>query len=115
MTRISLKGAYRLSDEGLKELTISAPQLAFVDLSQCSRITYDGVNALLDRLQHSLVKLVLDDCNIDGASILAGLQKLENLEALSVAGVEGITDRFVRSLVSVHGARLTDLGFCGCK
>ncbi|CAA7395634.1 unnamed protein product [Spirodela intermedia] len=115
LTTISLKGAYRLSDDGLKALASSAPQLSSINLGQCSLVTSAGVVSLLEQLKQSLVELFLDDCRIDATSVLPALQSLRKLEVLSVAGVESVTDKFVHGLVSVHGPHMKELGFAGCR
>lgn len=115
LTAVSLKGAYRLSDGGLRALASSAPQLRSIDLGQCSLVTSAGVISLVEQLEQSLVELFLDDCRIDAASVLPALQSLKKLEVLSVGGVESITDQFVHGLVSVHGPHMKELGFSGCR
>uniref|UniRef100_A0A1D1Z5G4 DNA repair protein rhp7 n=1 Tax=Anthurium amnicola TaxID=1678845 RepID=A0A1D1Z5G4_9ARAE len=115
LTTISLKGAYRLSDDGLNALASSAPILSSLDLGQCSLITSAGIISLLEKLQRVLRELHLDDCNIDATLILPALNNLKKLEVLSVAGIESVTNRFVHGLVSVHGSDMKELVLTGCK
>ncbi|XP_078432839.1 uncharacterized protein LOC144704323 [Wolffia australiana] len=115
LTAVSLKGAYRLTDDGLAALAESAPRLRAVDLSQCSRLSSAGLCEFLRLLRSSLSKLCVDDCALQASALLPGLTALEKLDALSVAAVDGVSDRFVRAVVAAHGPRLAELGFSRCR
>ncbi|XP_038990284.1 uncharacterized protein LOC103705857 [Phoenix dactylifera] len=116
LTRISLKGACRLSDDGLTALVSSAPLLSSINLGQCTLITTDGVINLADKLKSVLRELYIDDChNIDVMLILPALKKLENLEVLSVAGIPNVCDAFVRKLLPVCGRNMKKLAFADCR
>nr|XP_029124339.1 uncharacterized protein LOC105058631 isoform X2 [Elaeis guineensis] len=116
LTRISLKGACRLSDDGLKALVSSAPLLSSINLGQCTLITTAGVISLADKLKSVLQELYIDDCHsIDVMLILPALKKLENLEILSVAGIPTVCDGFVRKLMPVCGRNVKELVFADCR
>ncbi|KAG1366351.1 hypothetical protein COCNU_13G001410 [Cocos nucifera] len=116
LTRISLKGACRLSDDGLNALVSSAPLLSSINLGQCTLITTAGVISLADKLKSVLRELYIDDChNIDVMLILPALKKLENLEILSVAGIPTVCDGFVRKLMPVCGRNMKELIFADCR
>ncbi|MQL78047.1 hypothetical protein Taro_010475 [Colocasia esculenta] len=115
LTTVSLRGAYRLSDDGLDSLASAAPLLSSIDLGECSLITSTGITSLVEKLNPVLRELYLDDCHIDAMFILPALMNLKKLKVLSVAGIESVTNQFVHHLVSVHGASLKELVFTGCK
>lgn len=116
LSRISLKGACRLSDVGLHVLVSSAPLLTSINLGQCTLITTFGVISLADKLKSILRELYIDDChNIDVMLILPALKKLENLEILSVAGIPTVCDGFVRKLMPVCGRKMKELVFSDCR
>lgn len=115
LTAISLKGAYRLSDAGLSMLTSAAPSLKSIDISQCPLLTAEGICCLASSLRLVLRELYIDNCHgIDAMLILPALEKLENLEVLSVAGILTICDDFVSELVSAHGCRMKELILADC-
>lgn len=115
LTTISLKGAYRLSDDGLRMLVSAAPSLKSVDISQCPLLTSEGVCCLASSLRLVLRELYLDDCcGLDAMLILPALQKLENLEVLSVAGIQTVCDDFVCEFLSANGHRMKELVLADC-
>ncbi|KAL7091872.1 hypothetical protein ACP275_12G130400 [Erythranthe tilingii] len=115
LTTVSLKGAYRLSDAGLNMLVSAAPSLKSIDISQCPMLTSDGICSLANSLQVVLRELYIDNCHgIDAMSILPALLKLENLEVLSLAGIQTVCDDFVSKLVSIHGCRMKELVLADC-
>lgn len=116
LTKLSLKGNYRLSDNGLNAIVSSAPLLSSVNLSECSLITSAGIIGLADKLELALRELYIDDCHdVDAMLILPSLMKLKHLEVLSVAGIDSITNKFVKKLVSVCGSTIKELVFSGCR
>ncbi|KAG8367173.1 hypothetical protein BUALT_Bualt16G0045100 [Buddleja alternifolia] len=115
LTTISLKGAYRLTDAGLHMLVSSATSLKSIDISQCPLLTSEGICSLTNSLQSVLRELYLDNSHgIDAMLILPALLKLENLEVLSLAGIQTVTDDFVSEVVSVHGCRMKELILADC-
>lgn len=115
LTAISLKGAYRLSDAGLSMLVSAAPSLKSIDISQCPLLTSEGICCLASSLRLGLRELYLDNCHgIDAMLILPALQKLEDLEVLSVAGIQTVCDEFVSEFVSAHGCRMKELVLADC-
>ncbi|KAL7133253.1 hypothetical protein ABFS83_12G128400 [Erythranthe nasuta] len=115
LTTLSLKGAYRLSDAGLNTLVSAAPSLKSIDISQCPMLTSDGICLLANSLQLVLRELYIDNCHgIDAMSILPALLKLENLEVLSLAGIQTVCDDFVSKFVSIHGCRMKELVLADC-
>ncbi|KAL3497419.1 hypothetical protein ACH5RR_040151 [Cinchona calisaya] len=112
---ISLKGACRLSDNGLKALVASAPALQSINLSQCSLVTNVGIDTLASSLGSMLRELYISDCHkIDAMLILPALKKFEYLEVLSVAGIHNISDQFVDGLIKACGQNLKELDFANC-
>ncbi|MED6156112.1 hypothetical protein PIB30_011572 [Stylosanthes scabra] len=112
---LSLTGACRLSDKGLRVLVSSAPALRSVNLSQCSLLTSASINILADSLGPLLKELYLDHCqNIDAALILPALKALEHLEVLSLAGMETICDRFIKDYIIARGHNIKELILKDC-
>lgn len=115
LTTLSLKGACRLSDNGLSSLLSSAPALRSLNLSQCSLLTSGGINSIADSLGSVLRELYLDDCeSIDPILILPALSKLEYLEVLSLAGLYTVCDDFISQLIALRGHKLKELVLADC-
>lgn len=116
LTTICLKGAYRLSDDGLNAIIHSAPSLRSVNLSQCSLLTSLGIINVAAKLDTVLTELYVDDCqNVDAMAILPALKKLIHLEVLSVAGIQSVCDKFVHQLIPVCGSHMKELIFARCQ
>ncbi|CAO2202128.1 unnamed protein product [Urochloa humidicola] len=115
LTKISLKGNYRLSDNGLDTIISAAPSLSSLNLCECSLLTSSGIVILADKLQSVLRELYIDDCtNVDAMTILPALQKINHLEVLSMSGIQSVCDKFVNELIPVHGSNMKELAFAGC-
>lgn len=72
---ISLRGAYRLTDAGLRALAGSALALEYVNISESNLVTFDGVVSPIRRLH--LRELYIVHCqNINALAILLALRKL---------------------------------------
>ncbi|XP_034700394.1 uncharacterized protein LOC117925486 [Vitis riparia] len=116
LTTVSLKGACRLSDAGLRALVSSAPMLRSINLSQCSLLTSASIKTLAETLGSVLRELYIDDCQgIDAMHILSALEKLEYLEVLSVAGIQTVCDDFIWEFISVHGPTMKELVLTDCS
>jgi len=112
---LSLTGACRLTDKGLQLLVYSAPALRSINLSQCSLLTYASLDILADSLGSILNELYLDDCVlIDADLILSGLKRLEQLEVLSLAGVQNVSDKFIESYIIACGHNIKELVLKDC-
>ncbi|CAO2188485.1 unnamed protein product [Urochloa humidicola] len=115
LTKISLKGNYRLSDNGLDTIISAAPSLSSLNLCECSLLTSSGIVILADKLQSVLRELYIDDCtNVDAMTILPALQKINHLEVLSMSGIQSVCDKFVNELIPVHCSNMKELAFAGC-
>ncbi|XP_047971002.1 uncharacterized protein LOC125214143 [Salvia hispanica] len=115
LTIMSVRGACRLSDDGLRNLVKSAPLLRSINLGQCTLLTSDSVNCIADFLGSDLRELYIDECNkIDAMKILPAFKKFRYLEVLSVAEIHTINDQFVDGLVTACGQSLKDLDFANC-
>ncbi|KAG4932301.1 hypothetical protein JHK87_046303 [Glycine soja] len=113
---LSLSGACRLSDKGLHVLVSSAPALRSINLSQCSLLSSASINILADSLGSLLKELYLDDClMIDAAQIVPGLKKLEHLEVLSLAGIQTVSDEFIKNYIIACGHNMKELIFKDCR
>lgn len=112
---LSLRGAYRLSDAGLSVLVSSVPALRSINLSQCSLLTSNGICHLAASLGSVLKELYLDDCQeIDAMVMLPALLKIDNLEVLSLAGIETVSDYFIREFSTVRGHNMKELVLANC-
>uniref|UniRef100_J3MTL4 Rad7 n=2 Tax=Oryza brachyantha TaxID=4533 RepID=J3MTL4_ORYBR len=115
LKRLSLKGNYRLSDNGLDTIISAAPSLSSLNLCECSLLTSTGIENLANKLNSVLTELYIDDClNVDAMMILPALQKIKHLEVLSMSGVQSVCDKFVKELIPVHCSNLKELAFAGC-
>ncbi|XP_022728951.1 uncharacterized protein LOC111284536 isoform X2 [Durio zibethinus] len=115
LSNLSLTGAFRLSDAGLSVLVSSAPVLRSVNLSQCSLLTHSAIDTLATSLASVLLELYINDCqSIDAMLILPALKKLEHLEVLSVAGLESVTDGFIKEFIIARGDGIKELILTGC-
>ncbi|KAI3978168.1 hypothetical protein MKX01_012999 [Papaver californicum] len=116
LSSISLRGACRLTDGGIKTLVASAPSLCSVNLSACPLLSSTSIKYMADALGSVLKELYLDDCqNIDVMQSLPALQKFEFLEVLSIADIETVSDEFVSKFVTVYGQNLKELDFSDCR
>ncbi|KAK4368591.1 hypothetical protein RND71_012383 [Anisodus tanguticus] len=115
LTTLSLKGACRLSDDGLTAIISAAPNLRSMNLSQCSLLTCDGISCLSNSLGSVLRELYLDNCEpIDPMLILPALLKLEHLKVLSVTGIKTVCDAFIKEFVTHRGQSLREIVLEGC-
>ncbi|MBA0731908.1 hypothetical protein Gogos_016029 [Gossypium gossypioides] len=115
LVTLSLNGAYRLTDEGLNALALSAPALQSINLSQCSLLTSSGINDLANCFESTLRELYLDEChNIEAMVVLPALKKLKCLEVLSMAGIQTVCDDFVIKMVEACGKNMKELVFASC-
>ncbi|KAK8942148.1 hypothetical protein KSP40_PGU016390 [Platanthera guangdongensis] len=116
LNKLSLKGAYCLSDSGLDAIISSAALLKSLNLSQCSLITSKGIISLAEKLGPILQELYIDAChNVDAMLILPALKKLKSLEVLSIAHMETVTDKFLKKLIPVSGPKMRGLMVAGCR
>ncbi|XP_075522408.1 DNA repair protein RAD7-like [Primulina tabacum] len=113
---ISLRGACRLSDSGLKELVLAAPNLLSINLGQCPILTCDSINNIADLLGPNLRELYIDDCpKIDAMLILPAFRKFKCLEVLSVGEIQSVTDEFVSELINSCGHSIKEFDFANCQ
>ncbi|KAE9609923.1 putative leucine-rich repeat domain, L domain-containing protein [Lupinus albus] len=115
LTSLSLSGACRLSDKGLHVLVSYAPALRSINLSQCSLLTLASVQSLAGSLGSLLKELYLDDCqNMDAAKIVPALKKLVHLEILSLAGIQSVSDEFIKDYIVACGYNMKELVLKDC-
>lgn len=115
LTTLSICGACRISDVGFKALVTSAPALRSINLSQCSLLTSTSMDILADKLGSFIQELYINDCqSLNAMLILPALRKLKHLEVLSVAGIETVTDEFVRGFVYACGHNMKELILTDC-
>ncbi|KAL3844287.1 hypothetical protein ACJIZ3_001690 [Penstemon smallii] len=113
---VSLRGALRLSDSGIRKLVISAPKLQSVNLGQCALLTSQAIDYIADySVGSNLRELYIDDCQkIDAMLILPAIKKLTKLEVLSVAGMETVTDQFIVEMITDCGQNMKELDLANC-
>ncbi|KAI5445576.1 uncharacterized protein LOC127135754 [Lathyrus oleraceus] len=115
LTSLSLRGACRLSDGGLRALVSSTPTLRSINLSMCSLLTSASLYILAESLKSLLKELYLDHCHgIDAALIVPALVELEHLEVLSVAGIPTVSDTFVKDYIVARGHDMKELILKDC-
>lgn len=115
LTTLSVRGACRLSDIGLKSLVSSAPALRSLNLTECSLLTSSSIDTLANSLGLNLRELYLDQClSIDVMLTLPALKKLEQLEVLSLAGIATVCDKFIREFISIRGHNMKELILADC-
>ncbi|KFK26357.1 hypothetical protein AALP_AA8G237900 [Arabis alpina] len=115
LTRLSLKGAFGLTDNALALIARSAPLLQFINLSECSFLTFNAVKILANYFGQTLRGLNIGGCQgIKACDVLkSSLLRFMNLNYLSVAGLERIHD-ILASFFASRGANLTDLSIASC-
>jgi DNA repair protein RAD7 len=110
LSTLSISGACRLSDVGLRQLVSSAPAITSINLNQCSLLTSSSIDMLSDSLGSVLRELYINECqNIDMKHILAALKKFEKLEVLSLADLPSVKGRFLKEFVTARGQTLKQL------
>ena len=115
LTTLSLSGACRLSDDGLSKLISSAPALRSLNISQCSLLTSTSIDTLADSLGSVLRELYLTDCqSIDAMLILPALKKFEQLQVLSLAGIQNVSDDCLREVMTARGHNMKELVLTDC-
>lgn len=116
LTSLSVSGACRLTDKGLHMLVSSAPALRSINLSQCSLLSSASLDILADSLGSLLKELYLDDCLlINAAQIVPALKKLEHLEVLSLAGIQTVSDEFIKDYIIARGHNMKELVLKDCR
>ncbi|KAL6534057.1 hypothetical protein OROHE_013890 [Orobanche hederae] len=112
---LSLRGACRLTDSGLKTLITAAPLLRSINLSQCTLLTCNTINFIADFLGSNLRELYIDECHkVNPMPIVTAFNKFKYLEVLSVAGMRSITDQFIAEVLAVCGQSIKELGLADC-
>ncbi|XP_058723215.1 DNA repair protein rhp7-like [Vicia villosa] len=115
LTSLSLRGACRLSDGGLRTLVSSTPTLRSINLSMCSLLTSASLYILAETLKSLLKELYLDHCiGIDAALIVPALVEFEHLEVLSLAGIPTVCDTFVKDYIVARGHNMKELILKDC-
>lgn len=116
LTKLSLKGAYSLSDKGLAAIVSSAPLLNSLNLSQCCLLTSEGILNVIDKQALLLKELYIDECQkVSAMSILPSLKKVKCLVVLSMGGIPSVSNEFVHELIPVCGSTIWELNFADCK
>lgn len=110
LSSLSLSGACRLSDVGLRALVSVAPAITSINLSQCSLLTSSTIDMLSDSLGSVLRELYLNECqSIDLKLILTALKKFEKLEVLSLVDLPSVRGRLLREFITARGQALKQL------
>ncbi|XP_020536616.1 F-box/LRR-repeat protein 7 isoform X2 [Jatropha curcas] len=93
----------------------SLPKLATISLRGAHRLSDNGL-VLANHYGSTLRELYIDDCqSIHATRILPALKKFKHLEVLSVAGIQTVNDVFVIRIVEAHGMNLKELVFANCE
>lgn len=111
-----MKGAYRLTDNGLKKILESCPSLLNLDVSYCSALTEDSVLYLSKTVGKTLESLTLKGLEkIQLEAISPWLSSLTNLKRLDLMRVGGVKDKELRDLLKNIGAQLVELNLESCR
>ncbi|KAG7551439.1 Leucine-rich repeat cysteine-containing subtype [Arabidopsis thaliana x Arabidopsis arenosa] len=117
LTTLSLQGAFCLTDNALLLISNSSPLLQFINLTECSLLTYRALKILADKFGSSLRGLSIGGCQgikwYKGFS--SSLYKFEKLNYLSVAGLDSVNDGVVRTFFTFRSSNLTDLSLANCN
>ncbi|KAF8047881.1 hypothetical protein N665_2785s0003 [Sinapis alba] len=115
LTRLSLQGAFCLTDSALALVARSAPLLRVINLCECSLLTCQAVKILADCFGSTLRGLNIGGCQgIKPSDVFrTSLSRFEKLNSLSVAGIESVHDVVVGFFTS-RGSNLTDLSLASC-
>lgn len=112
---LSLRGACRLSDSGLRNFVVSAPALQSINLGHCTLLTSNAIIFIANTLGSNLRELYIDDCQkINPMLTLPAFTKFTYLEVLSVAGIRNITDQFVSDVITICGQSIKELDLADC-
>ncbi|KAL5065312.1 hypothetical protein RYX36_027049 [Vicia faba] len=115
LTSLSIAGAYELNNEGLEFLVSSVTALRSINLTKCVRLTSTALDNLADSFGSSLKELYIDGFNlINTKGILQALKRLKRLEVLSLAGIRGISDEFIKDYIMACGRNLKGLVLKDC-
>ncbi|KAF8034029.1 hypothetical protein BT93_C0339 [Corymbia citriodora subsp. variegata] len=115
LSTMSISGACRLSDDGLRTLVSAAPSIRSINLNQCSLLTSTSVETIANTLGSVLKELYIDDCqSINAMLTLPAVKKFERLEVLSVAGIQSVSDDFIREFIFVRGHHMKELVLGDC-
>ncbi|KAF4363604.1 hypothetical protein F8388_002145 [Cannabis sativa] len=115
LVTLSIRGACRLTDVGLKFLISSTPALRSLNISQCSLLTSSSIDTIAISLGSVLRELYLDDCQgIDAMLMLPAVKNLEQLEVLSLAGMESVCDTFIMEFIRSRGDNIKELILTNC-
>eukprot|EP00249_Psilotum_nudum_P017534 c26376_g2_i1 orf=2-2341(+) len=113
---VSLRGAYRLTDNGLADFVRATPVLTSLDLTDCSYLSELGIQIVADCLGSNLNKLCLDGCKqLNVSKMLLVLLNMRQLQSLSLANVAGMCDELVSELAVHLGLTLQELSLAHCS
>lgn len=117
LTRLSIQGAFCLTDNGLALISKSAPLLQYINLTDCSLLTSEAVKILAKNFCSTLRGLNIEGCQGIKRSTLfsSSLNKFKNLNYLSVSGLISINDGSVIPFFMFCSSNLTDLSLAYCK
>ncbi|CAH8251761.1 unnamed protein product [Arabidopsis lyrata] len=115
LSSLSLRGAFRLTDNALDSISKAAPSLELIDLSECSMLTSFAMVILVNNFGATLRGLDIEGCQIDLSQVSEVVKNFKSLEYFSIAGVEGVDDGFVVKFLEVCGSKLTGLSLARCE
>jgi DNA repair protein RAD7 len=117
LTTLSLQGAFCLTDNALLLISKSSPLLQYINLTECSLLTYRALRILADKFGSTLRGLSIGGCQgiKKHKGFSSSLYKFEKLNYLSVAGLVSVNDGVVRSFFMFRSSILTDLSLANCN
>ena len=109
---LQLTGMYRISDSSLGRFLGKCTFLRDVDLSACTKVGKDTIDAMV-RLQ-SLSFITLNDIAMLTDEDLVPLLQMNKLEGISLQGLNQITDTFTMAMLERFGSKLRKLNLSAC-
>lgn len=112
---LQLRGAYRLSNEGLNAALKGCPRLHSLELLDCTRLTPRAIVNIGRRIGATLHTLTLDgSVNLVDVGLVTVLLQLTALEHLSLRNLPKLTDAHVKDICAGCGGKLRTLRLTNC-
>lgn len=114
MKNLNLHGSSRISGKALTKFSMGCTSLEVLDLSFCSSLCESPSNEALWTLPTSLSELSLSGVLLTDERILVEcLQRLRNLKAVKLCGVQALNDKTLNEILKHIGNNLTSLDLSG--
>lgn len=117
LSHLSLMGAFKLTDAGLRDLLLAMPHLRSLSLEQCSRVTDAALTLVRETLAPGLRNLNLSYCTGLGKDALVQFFTASPLPALQGVHLEGVlaVDDDVLRAIGDRCTALQELSVASCS